>query len=41
MPVSELAFWNLNMEHIVEPGKFELWVAGDSASGDPVLFEVY
>jgi hypothetical protein len=25
----------------VEPGKFELWVAGDSASGDPVLFEVY
>lgn len=41
MPVSELAFWNLNMEHVVEPGKFELWVAGDSASGDPVLFEVY
>ncbi len=40
LPVSELAFWNFDMEYVVEPGDFRLWVAGDSASGDPVNFIV-
>lgn len=40
LPVSELAFWNIDMEYVVEPGDFRLWVAGDSASGTPVDFVV-
>lgn len=38
--VSELAYWNRDMEYVVEPGKFQLWVAGDSASGTALDFEV-
>ncbi|MFA5302763.1 MAG: beta-glucosidase BglX [Bacteroidales bacterium] len=41
LPVSELAFRDLNMDLTVEPGRFQLWVAGDSVSGEPVLFEVH
>ena len=40
LPVSELAFWNGDMEYVVEPGKFGLWVAGDSATGEAIDFEV-
>ena len=40
LPVSDLAFWNIDMEYVVEPGDFELWVAGDSDSGKPVEFKV-
>ena len=40
LPVSELAFWNIDMEYVVEPGDFRLWVAGDSDSGDPIGFVV-
>ncbi len=40
LPVSELAFWNIDNECVVEPGDFLLWVAGDSASGEPVAFSV-
>ena len=40
LPVAELAFWNIDMEYVVEPGDFRLWVAGDSASGEPVNFVV-
>lgn len=40
LPVSELAFWNFDMEHVVESGEFRLWIAGDSASGSPVEFTV-
>lgn len=40
LPVSELAFWNIDMEYVVESGDFRLWVAGDSASGAPVAFSV-
>ena len=40
LPVSDLAFWNIDMECVVEPGDFKLWVAGDSASGEPVGFVV-
>ena len=41
LPVSMLAFRDLNMDLTTEPGQFELWVAGNSVSGDPVLFEVH
>lgn len=40
LPVSELAFWNIDMEYAVEAGNFRLWIAGDSASGEPVGFAV-
>ncbi len=40
LPVADLAFWNIDMEYVVEPGDFKLWVAGDSASGEPVGFAV-
>ena len=40
LPVDELAFWNIDMKHVVEPGDFQLWIAGDSASGEPLPFAV-
>jgi len=40
LPVAELAFWNRNMQYVVEPGDFQLWVAGDSASGTAHPFSV-
>ena len=40
LPVSDLAFWNRDMKYVVEPGKFQLWVAGDSASGTAIDFVV-
>jgi beta-glucosidase len=40
LPVKELAFWNVDMNYVVEPGKFQLWVGGDSDSGEPLSFVV-
>ena len=40
LPVSELAFWGADGVKQVEPGDFQLWVAGDSASGEPLAFKV-
>jgi beta-glucosidase len=40
IPVGELAFYGLDGVKKVEPGEFQLWVAGDSNSGAPVSFEV-
>ena len=40
IPVADLAFWTLDGGKKVEPGDFQLWVAGDSASGEPVGFKV-
>ena len=40
IPVGDLAFVGLDGVKKVEPGEFQLWVAGDSASGKPVSFEV-
>ena len=40
VPVSDLAFYGLDGVKKVEPGDFQLWVAGDSASGEPVSFTV-
>lgn len=40
LPVSELAFWNIDMKKVVEPGDFALWVAPDSQTGEEILFRV-
>ena len=40
LPISELAFWNIDMAKVVEPGDFGLWVASDSQSGEEVFFKV-
>ena len=40
IPVQELAFVGLDGVKKVEPGEFQLWVAGDSASGTGVAFNV-
>ena len=40
IPVQELAFVGLDGVKKVEAGDFQLWVAGDSDSGDPVSFKV-
>lgn len=40
LPVSDLAFYGLDMVKRVEPGDFQLWVSGDSATGTPVTFSV-
>ena len=40
IPVQELAFVGLDGVKKVEAGDFHLWVAGDSASGEPIPFKV-
>ena len=40
LPVEDLAYWNFDMEYVVESGNFDLWVAGDSASGEALRFAV-
>ncbi len=40
LPVADLAFWNIDDKFVVEPGDFNLWVATDSASGEPAGFTV-
>lgn len=40
LPVAELAFHGIDMERRVEPGRFTLWIGGDSASGPEAGFSV-
>lgn len=40
LPVQDLAFYGRDMVRKVEPGKFQVWIAGDSASGTLAEFEV-
>ncbi|MBO4985356.1 MAG: beta-glucosidase BglX [Bacteroides sp.] len=40
LPISDLAFWNIDMKKVVEPGDFSLWVAPDSQSGEETPFKV-
>ena len=40
IPVADLAFYGLDGVKKVEPGDFQLWVAADSASGEPLSFQV-
>jgi beta-glucosidase len=36
----ELGYYDTNGHWLVEPGKFQLWLSKDSASGEPVEFEL-
>jgi beta-glucosidase len=38
--IQDLAFYGKDMVKKVEPGKFQVWIAPDSASGTPAEFEV-
>ncbi len=40
LPIEELAFWNINMKKVVEPGDFVLWVAPNSVDGNSTEFKV-
>ena len=40
LPIQDLAFYGKDMVKKVEPGKFHVWIAGDSASGILAEFEV-
>ncbi|MCD8184725.1 MAG: beta-glucosidase BglX [Bacteroides sp.] len=40
LPISELAFWNIDRMKTVELGDFALWVAPDSQTGEEMFFKV-
>lgn len=40
LPIEELAFWNIDMKKVVEPGDFVLWVAPNSVDGNSIEFKV-
>lgn len=40
LPVSELAFWNIDMQKVVEPGDFTIWLGTNSQEGLSADFEV-
>lgn len=40
LPVEELAFWDINMRKVVEPGEFNLWVGPNSAEGLQTTFTI-
>ena len=40
LDIQDLAFYGKDMVRKVEPGRFQVWIAGDSASGQPAGFEV-
>lgn len=40
LPVSDLAFWNIDKKKVVEPGDFTLWLGTNSDEGLSVDFEV-
>jgi beta-glucosidase len=40
VPVRELGFTGLDMQYVVEPGKFNVWIAPDSTGGLQGEFEV-
>lgn len=40
LPAGELAFWNIDMKKVVEPGEFELWLGTNSREGLSAGFEV-
>ena len=40
LPVEELAFWNIDMQKVVEPGTFDVWIGGNSRDLKHTTFEV-
>lgn len=41
IPASELAFYNIDMELVVEPGKFNVWVGLDSTDASSLAGAFY
>ncbi len=37
---NELAFWNIEMENVVEPAELKIWVAGSSVAGTPAQLTI-
>jgi beta-glucosidase len=40
LPIAELAFYNIKMKKVVEPGDFNLWVGPNSRDGLKSSFTV-
>jgi beta-glucosidase len=40
LPVRDLGYYDAGGHWLVEPGKYQVWISQDSASGDPAGFEV-
>jgi len=40
LPVKDLGYYDTQGKWLVEPGKYLLWISSDSASGEPVEFEL-
>jgi beta-glucosidase len=40
LPTDALAFHNGEMKRVTEPGRYQVWVSGDSASGQPAEFDI-
>ena len=40
LPVKQLSFWNYAMDYCVEPGKFDLWIGGNSREGLKATFNI-
>jgi beta-glucosidase len=38
--IVEFAFHNVEMKRVTEPGRYRVWVSGDSTSGQPAEFEI-
>jgi len=40
LSTDSLAFHNVDMKRVTEPGRYRVWVSGDSATGQPAEFEI-
>jgi beta-glucosidase len=40
LPAKEMGFYDAKGGWLVEPGKYQLWISADSASGEPAAFEL-
>lgn len=40
LPTDALAFHNVEMKRVTEPGRYRVWISGDSASGQPAEFDI-
>jgi beta-glucosidase len=40
LTAKQLGYYDANGDWLVEPGKYQLWIAPDSASGEPAAFQL-
>jgi beta-glucosidase len=40
LPARKMGFYDAKGDWLVEPGKYQLWISADSASGEPAAFEL-